>query len=393
MNFSKNIASLKPSSTVALNAKAKALQAKGINVYNFTVGEPHFPTPQKIVDIAIESLKNGKTKYGPAGGSLPFRKVIQEKLSRENSLEFLPDQIVAGTGSKEILFHIFLAILNEGDEVLIPSPYWVSYREQVLAAGGTPKILPLENNWIDTPLSIKSLEEYTSDKTVAILLNYPNNPSGRILNQSIRKQLGEFLQKKDWWIISDEIYEYLSYDEPHVSLLESFPQLKDRFILVNGLSKSFAMTGWRVGYCAAPIQLAKLIKSIQSHSSTCIPPFIEDAAIVALQEGVSLMTSQIEYLKDMRQRLVTLLKQFPHISFVPPQGAFYIFVDLSKQLQSSHFNTSGEISEWLLEKYKIATVPGDAFGADNFLRLSYATDWDYLNKGVLIFAEALAELS
>ena len=394
MKLSKRILSVAPSATVALNTKAKALTDAGTPVMSFAVGEPDFATPKAITEVAIKSLQAGRTKYGAPGGGIPLRKAIQKKLKRDNDLDFEVHDIVAGVGSKEILFHTFLALINDGDEILIPAPYWVSYADQIKAAGGVPVILPLQKDPAGN-LDPKFIEKYVTAKTTGVVLNFPNNPSGFVPSDEVMKKLGEFILEKKYWVISDEIYEYLSFDKPHASLLKLVPQLKPNYILINGLSKGFAMTGWRIGYGAGPKEVMTMVRNLQSHSSTSLPPFIEDAAQFALEQGRPLVTDLIEQMKQRRNLAVQLLKEF-NIPCLPPNGAFYVYLDLRSEIeQSSQFKSTSTMgfSEWLLEKYHIAAVPGEAFGTPGFLRLSYAVDENMLKKGIGLLAEALKVIS
>ncbi len=392
-SLSRRILQVKSSPTVALNAKAKALAKEGIKVLNFAVGEPDFPTPKAVVDKAVEALHAGRTKYGPAGGGPEFLAAIAAKLERDNGLKFATNEIVAGIGAKEILFHIFLALLNDGDEVLIPSPYWVSYPDQVIAAGGKPVALPLPNDVAANPISIDALKKAESSRTVAIALNSPNNPAGSMMDPQLLQELGRYLSDKPWWIISDEIYEYMAFDKPHVSLLKLFPQLRDRFILVNGLSKGAAMTGWRVGYCAGPAPVMKLVRDLQSHSSTCLPPFIEDAATFAINQGPNLLKSEIGVLRKRRDLAMSLLNKIPNVKFAQPHGAFYILIDVREALAKAGGKLDTfALSEKLLLEQHIALVPGDAFGAPGYLRFSYTCDEATITAGLERLAEGLAKL-
>ena len=393
-SLSRRILQVKTSPTVALNAKAKALGKEGIKVLNFAVGEPDFPTPASVVDKAIASLRAGRTKYGPAGGGPEFLAAISHKLERDNGLKFATNEIVAGIGAKEILFHIFLALLNDGDEVLIPSPYWVSYPDQVIAAGGKPVTLPLPKDVAAEPLSIADIKRLATPRTVAIVLNSPNNPAGSMMDPKFLEELGNFLVDKPWWIISDEIYEYMSFDKPHVSLLKLFPQLRDRFILVNGLSKGAAMTGWRVGYCAGPAAAMKLVRDLQSHSSTCLPPFIEDAATFAIGQGRDLLKDEIGVLKKRRDLAIGLLSKIPNVKFAQPHGAFYILIDVRDALAKAGGKLDTyALSERLLLEQHIALVPGDAFGAPGYLRFSYTCDEATIMAGLSKLGEGLANLA
>jgi aspartate aminotransferase len=390
IQLSRRILNVKSSPTVALNAKAKALAKEGAKVLNFTVGEPDFPTPAAVVEKAVTALKAGRTKYGPAGGSPEFREAIAAKLARENGLRFPASDIVCGVGAKELLFHIFLALLNEGDEVLIPSPYWVSYPDQILAAGAKPVFLPVSDDMGETPIRIADIERLATPKTVGIILNSPNNPAGYMFSETLSRELGRYLSQKPWWIVSDEIYEYMAFDRPHVSLLALFPELKDRFIHVNGMSKGYAMTGWRVGYCAGPSAIMKMVRDLQSHSSTCLPPFIEEAATYAISQGPNLLANELATLKKRRDMAASLAAKIPGVDFAAPQGAFYLFLDVREALQKakSKLDTFA-FAERLLTEHHMAVVPGEAFGAPGFLRLSYATSESTISEGMDRLATAL----
>lgn len=395
MELSQRFSRLKPSPTLALDARAKELGRQGTKVYNFSVGEPDFATPELVVETAIEGLRAGHTKYGQSGGGVLLRQAIAAKLKRDNNLTFEPDQIVCGMGAKEILFHLALALLNEGDEVIVPAPYWVSYTTHIEAAGAKAVIVPMPKDLSQPGLTPDILAPFITSRTKAILLNSPNNPAGYVMDRTSIEKLGKFLADQKIWIISDEIYEYLAFDAPHVSMLQICPDLKDRFILVNGMSKGFAMTGFRVGYCAAPIPLAKLVRSLQSHSSTCLPGFIEDAAIAALNRGSALMADDVQLLKNRRDEAIRLLRNISGLKFVPPQGAFYIYMDVRDCLKDGRFapDETMAFSEFLLEKHHVAMVPGDAFGTKGFLRMSYAVNNNDLRVGIERLAQALKECS
>ena len=378
MEFSRRIGSVQPSPTLALNTKAIQLTKQGHKVLNFAVGEPDYPTPAIVVDRAIESLKAGRTKYTPAGGGQELRQAIADKLQRDNGLTYNVNQIVVGAGAKEVLFHTFLSLLNDGDEVLLTAPYWVSYGDQIRAAGGVPVTVPIPDHG-GFP-SLETIEKYASSRTKAFVFNSPNNPAGYVLGEKELKTLGDYLQKKSWWVIADEIYEYMSFEVPHTSLVKVCPELTSRFVLINGLSKSFAMTGWRVGYCAAPLELATMVRSLQSHSSTCIPGFIEDASVVALKAGKPLMTDDIERLKHRRDLAVNYMRELGGLKFLVPQGAYYIFIDIREHLKSGE--STLQFSERLLAEHHLALAPGEAFGAPGFLRISYAIDDATITEGI-----------
>lgn len=383
MQLSRRMSSIQPSPTLALNSKANQLKKQGHNVLNFSVGEPDYPTPDVVVQQAITSLKAGRTKYTPAGGGPELRQAIADKLKRDNQLDYSPDQIVVGIGAKEILFHIFLALLNDGDEVLLTAPCWVSYTDQIKAAGAIPVVVPAPENGT---FSLVDIEKYASPRTKAFVLNSPNNPSGYVLSQQEMKDLGQYLKTKNWWIVSDEIYEYMAFDAPHFSLVQLQPELKDRFILVNGMSKAFAMTGWRVGYCAAPPAIAGIVKSLQSHSSTCLPGFIEDASVVALKAGKPLMTDDIAKLKARRDVATDTLDRLGGFKYIRPQGAYYIFIDIREHLNGM---TSLQFSEKLLVEHHLAMAPGEAFGCPGWIRISYAVSEKTLREGIERLHKAL----
>ncbi|MCX6123766.1 MAG: pyridoxal phosphate-dependent aminotransferase [Proteobacteria bacterium] len=367
MELSRRISAILPSPTLALNSKANQLKKLGHHILNFAVGEPDYPTPEIIVNQAIASLKAGRTKYTPAGGGAELRTAIADKLLRDNHLKFSPDQIVVGCGAKEILFHIFLALLNEGDEVILTAPCWVSYADQIKAAGATPVIVPLP---AAGAISLADIERHATARTKALVLNTPNNPAGYVLTESQTQEIGNYLSAKAWWIISDEIYEYMAFDSPHICLLERFPHLADRYLLVNGLSKGFAMTGWRVGYLAGPVNVVSIVKSLQSHSSTCIPGFIEDAAVVALNAGEPLLTKDVQKLKNRRELAISTMNRLGGFKYIRPQGAYYVFIDVRHHLKDGM--TSLQLSESLLENHHLAMAPGEAFACPGWLRLSYA---------------------
>ena len=378
MEFSRRIHSVQPSPTLALNAKAIQLTKQGHRVLNFAVGEPDYPTPTVVVDRAIESLKAGRTKYTPAGGGPELRQAIADKLLRDHGLTYNVNQIVVGAGAKEVLFHTFLSLLNDGDEVLLTAPYWVSYGDQIRAAGGVPITVPIPDS--SAFPSLDTIEKYVTKRTKAFVFNSPNNPAGYVLDETALKTLGNYLHSKSWWVISDEIYEYMSFDVPHTSLVKVCPELTSKFVLVNGLSKAFAMTGWRVGYCAAPLELAGMVRSLQSHSSTCIPGFIEDASVVALNAGRPLMSKDIERLKKRRDLAVNYMRELGGLKFLVPQGAYYIFIDIRQHLKNGE--TTLQFSDRLLTEHHLALAPGEAFGAPGFLRISFAIDDATIIEGI-----------
>jgi len=388
MQYSNTLSTLSASATLVLNQKAKKMREAGLDVLNFSVGEPDYPTPATVVKVAMEALQTGGlfTRYGAAGGGPKLLEAIAHKLQRDNHLAYAPSEIVAGIGAKEVIFHTFLSMLNPGDEVLLTAPYWVSYREHVKACGAVPVVIPLAESW-EASFDPAYIETFVTPRTVAYVLCSPNNPSGYTLSSEILSTLGSYLETKEWWVLSDEIYEYMSFDAPHTSLLQVCPRLKDRTILINGLSKAFAMTGWRVGYAAGPERLIQMVRKLQGHSSTCIPPFIEAAATWALSQGKPLMEKELEHLKARRDGAIAFLKaqNIPGVSWIHPTGAFYLYVDIRGFLaQSSRFAPldSLAMSEYLLEHHQVAVVPGEEFGTPGFLRFSYVVPEAVLQEGL-----------
>lgn len=388
MQIATRMKDLKPSLTIALGTKAKEI-AQRERVYNLAVGEPNFPAPAPAIEAATRVLASGCIRYSAAGGTKELRQAIVDKYQRENQLEFDIDEVVAGCGVKELLLHAFMATLNAGDEVLLVAPYWPSYLEQVKIAGGVPVVIPCARGF---PSSDR-LEQYASANTKAIVLNYPNNPSGYVPQLQQWQELGSYLSKKDWWIFSDEIYEYFHFSSAkHISPLNVCPDLRARIVVFNGMSKGFGMTGWRVGYALGDKQLISQIKKLQSQSTTCLPSFTEEAARAVLAGGYELVRKQIDAIRVKRGLALQLLTLIADISFVEPAGAFFIFIQLPSWLPKSKTPTALLFSEWLLHNYKVIVVPGEAFGVDNHIRISCGAEVDDLRVGLELLAEGLKKL-
>jgi aspartate aminotransferase len=394
MNFSKRIQAIPGSPTVALNAKTMELQRSGVDVINFTVGEPDYPTPDIVVEAGINALRQGRTKYGSPGGGLPLRESIAKKFKTENNLTFHPDEIVAGVGAKEILFHLCLGLLNEGDAMMVTAPYWVSYTAHAQAAGAESIVVPTPTDFPKTRLDMKAIATAWKPNIKVFMLNSPNNPAGYVLSKDELAQLGAFLRDKDCWIISDEIYEYLTFDGDHLSLLNVCPDLKDRFILVHGVAKNFAMTGWRVGFACAPLPVAKMMRNLQSQSSTSLPPFVEDAAAKAFELGRPLVQMEMVVMKRRRELASSLIQTIPDIVCPKPDGAFYLFIDFRKILgRGTTPKTSMELAQVLLEKDHVALVPGEAFGSPGFIRLSYTCSEKKIQEGIERIKKAVSRMA
>lgn len=385
MDFASRVNTLQPSLTIALNTKARLLRAQGERLYNLAAGEPNFIAPSPIVEAAQRELSTGDIRYSAAGGTLDFREAIVAKYRRENNLHYRADEVVVGCGSKELLLHAFLATLNAGDQVILAAPYWLTYREQIKLCQAQPIVVPFDPQ--APGLSPQQLERYATAKTRAVVINYPNNPSGYLMSRHELQELGTYLQEKDWWLFSDEIYEYLLFDgSTHLSIVNVCPKLRDKTVIFNGLSKGFAMTGWRVGYALGHKDLIGQIKKLQSHSTTCLPSFIEKAAIVAVQGGRQLVQEEITKIADKRRKFIALLEKLGNMSFTSPAGAFYVLVKLPEQISSAL-----SFSEWLLDNYRVMVVPSEAFGVDGYLRLSYTAPEQEVAEGMKLLAKALID--
>ncbi|AOR22884.1 pyridoxal phosphate-dependent aminotransferase [Clostridium taeniosporum] len=386
MELSKKSENISPSITLEITAKAKALKNKGVDVVSFGAGEPDFNTPQNIINAAIKAMEEGKTKYTPVGGILELKEVICKKFKKDNNLEYKPNQITISTGAKQCLANVFMAILNPGDEVLIPVPYWVSYPELVKLADGIPVFVEnlKENNYKYT---IEDLEKRVTDKTKAILLNSPNNPTGTIYNEEELNEIAQFAKKHDLFIVSDEIYEKLIYDnEKHISIASLNDDAYRRTIVINGVSKTYAMTGWRLGYVATDEKITKLMTSIQSHMTSNVNSITQYAAIEALSGPEEDLEKMVKEFESRRNFMLDKLSKIDELSVLRPNGAFYIMVNIEKYLNTTfkgnNISNSLDFSKMLLEEEKVAVIPGSGFGLDNYIRLSYATSIDIIEKGI-----------
>lgn len=373
---------MRPSATLAISAKAAAMRKEGIDVISFGAGEPDFDTPQHIKQAAIEAINSGFTKYTPASGTPELKEAIAEKLKKENNLDYSPSQIIVSCGAKHSIYNALMAICDPGDEVIIISPYWVSYPEMVRLAGGVPVIVEteMENDYLPSPDAIRSK---ISPKTKAIIVNSPSNPTGSVCTEEILREIGELAVEGDFYIISDEIYEKLIYDGlRHVSIAALDERFKERTILINGVSKSYSMTGWRIGYAAGPEEVISAMSRIQSHSTSNPTSISQAAALEALrgpQEEVERMRAEFE---RRRELICGKLDEIEGIRYFKPKGAFYVFVDVSAFYEKLGVRGSVEFADHLLEKAKVALVPGVAFGDDRCVRLSFATSDEAIVEGL-----------
>ena len=386
MYLSSKAKQINPSITLEITAKAKALKEDGINVVSFGAGEPDFNTPDNIIKAAVKAMNEGKTKYTPASGILELRKAICKKFKDDNNLEYKPSQIVVSTGAKQSLANAFMAILNKGDEVIIPVPYWVSYPELVKLADGVPVLVNTKKE-NDYKYSMEELRKVVNSKTKAILINSPNNPTGSIYSKEDLLEIASFAKENDLIIISDEIYEKLIYDnEKHVSIAALSKDAYERTIVINGLSKSYAMTGWRVGYSACSEEISKLMGSIQSHVTSNINSISQYAAIEALEGPQDSIKSMIVEFEKRRNYMIDRIEKINGLSFIKAKGAFYIMVDVSnfygKSIDGHIIKNSLDFSKSILKEKSLAVIPGIAFGLDNYIRLSYATSMEIIEEGL-----------
>ncbi|PYK88960.1 MAG: aspartate aminotransferase [Verrucomicrobia bacterium] len=377
MEISERAAQLTPSLTLSIDSKAKAMKAEGIDVCGFGAGEPDFDTPEHIKTAAIAALQAGFTKYTPSAGIPELRQAIAEKLAADNGLTYRPGQVIVSNGAKHCCYNAILATCQPGDEVIIPAPYWVSYPDMVRLVGAEPVIVPTmeRNNW---KMRAEDFENAMTPRTKMLIMNSPCNPTGSVYTQGELEAIVEVARGEDIYILSDEIYEKLVYDDAkHVSIASLSKEAYDLTITVNGFSKSYAMTGWRLGYLAAPEAVAKAVDSIQSHTTANPSSFSQRGALAALKGDQQSVADMREEFDMRRNYMLDRLSKIPNVTAVKPQGAFYVLVNVS-QLGL----TSQNFADRLLSKSNVAVVPGAAFGDDRTIRLSYATSIDIIKKGL-----------
>ncbi len=377
MEISERAAQLTPSLTLSIDSKAKAMKAEGIDVCGFGAGEPDFDTPEHIKTAAIAALQAGFTKYTPSAGIPELRQAIAEKLAADNGLTYRAGQVIVSNGAKHSCYNAILATCQPGDEVIIPAPYWVSYPDMVRLVGAEPVIVPTmeRNNW---KMHAEDFENAMTPRTKMLIMNSPCNPTGSVYTQEELEAIVEVARGEDIYILSDEIYEKLVYDDAkHVSIASLSKEAYDLTITVNGFSKSYAMTGWRLGYLAAPEAVAKAVDSIQSHTTANPSSFSQRGALAALKGDQQSVADMREEFDMRRNYMLDRLSKIPNVTAVKPQGAFYVLVNVS-QLGL----TSQNFADRLLSKSNVAVVPGAAFGDDRTIRLSYATSIDIIKKGL-----------
>ena len=376
---------VKPSSTLAITAKAKELKDKGIDVVGFGAGEPDFNTPDNICEAAVDAIHGGFTKYTPASGTVELKKAISEKFLKFNGLKYDPDQIVISNGGKHSLTNVFTAILNPGDEVIIPTPYWLSYPEIVKLADGVPVFIRAEKDQ-NYKVTAQQIDEACTDKTKALILNSPNNPTGMIYTREELEAIAEVVVKRDIYVVSDEIYEHLVYEGEAISIASLNDDIYKRTITCSGLSKSYSMTGWRIGYTGSSKEIAKLMSSVQSHQTSNPNSIAQKAALEALVGPQNFVNSMNEEFNTRRNYMYDRLSKMKWISALKPQGAFYLFIDISQALEKEYKgNKIGDVNELariLIEEFKVAVIPCQDFGCPDHIRLSYAISLEQIEKGL-----------
>lgn len=384
-NISNKLKSIQPSVTLAITAKAKSLKAQGIDIIGFGAGEPDFRTPKHIRDAAINAIENESIGYTAASGMESLKKAICDKLKRDNNLEYTQDQIVVSNGAKHSLFNTLSAICNPGDEVIVPNPYWVSYPELVRLVDANPVFVECPEE-AEFKYTVEALEAAITDKTKAIILNTPNNPTGTAYKEEDLKAIADLAVKHNIYVISDEIYEKLLYEGTHTSIASFNQDIKDLTIVVNGVAKAYAMTGWRIGYTACNKEIAKAMSNFQSHATSNPNTIAQYATIAALNGPEETLNEMVNAFKERRDFMVEKINSIENLSCLKPQGAFYVMVNISKligkTINGKAINNSIDFADYLLDDAKVAVVPGIGFGNDNYIRLSYATSLDNIKEGL-----------
>jgi aspartate aminotransferase len=377
MELAKRISEIEPSVTLAISALAKAMQRDGKDICSFSAGEPDFDTPEHIKSAAKQALDSGKTKYGAAAGEPRLREAIANKLQQDNHLNYQAANVLVTNGGKHSLYNLMMALINPGDEVIIPAPFWLSYPEMVKLAGGVPVIVHTDSS-SGYKITADALNAAITPKTKLFILNSPSNPSGVIYTRTELQALAQVIVDRDILVVSDEIYERIIYDgAEQLSIGSLGAEIFQRTIISNGFAKAYSMTGWRVGYLAAPIELIQAASTLQGHSTSNVCTFAQYGAIAAIEGSQECVETMRQAFALRRQRILARLQEIPGLSCAKPDGAFYVFVNIgSANLPSLDF------CQQLLEQYQVATIPGQPFGADDHIRLSYATDLVTIDKGM-----------
>jgi aspartate aminotransferase len=381
--LSERVIKVKPSATIAISSKAMEMRSAGVDVISMSAGEPDFDTPEYIKDAAKMAMDSGMTKYTQVDGVPDLKQAIINKFSEDNDLIYDPENILVSTGAKQTLYNLFQAILGPGDEVIIISPYWVSYPDMVLLADAKPVIVDtFQEN--DFALDISALADAINDKTKLVIINSPSNPTGITFSRSDYESIGAILQNHpDVYVATDDMYEYIYWgDEPFISFAQACPSLFDRTITINGVSKSYAMTGWRIGYCGGPSDVIGGMKKVQSQSTSNASSISQAAAIAALNGSKDEIDSMVEQYKLRHDYLCSALNDIDGFKTTPGTGAFYLFPDVMNIIEQKGFADDIELSQYLIEKANVAVVPGSAFGSPGYIRLSYATSLELIKEAV-----------
>lgn len=385
MLLSDKVRQISPSPTLSITAKANKMKAEGINVIGFGAGEPDFDTPTNIKEAAKKAIDKGFTKYTPTAGIKELKEAICAKFKKDNNLDYAPDEILVSCGAKHSIFNVIIAMCADGDEVILPSPYWVSYPEMVKIAGAKVVVLNTsqETNFKITP---KQLEKAINRNTKLLVLNSPSNPTGMVYNKEELAALSRVILKAGIYCLSDEIYEKVIYDEPHISIASLSHEMKQKTIVVNGVSKAYAMTGWRIGYCAGPKELIQAMSNLQDHSTSNPTSIAQAASVEALTGSQSELVRMVLEFKKRRDFMIERINSIKGLRTIKPQGAFYCWVDicgiLNKSINGKKISDSFAFTDALLNNAHVAVVPGGVFGDNNYIRLSYATSMENIIEGL-----------
>ena len=396
MKLSKLAKNLKPSATLAITAKAKDLKSKGIDIIGFGAGEPDFDTPNNIKSAAKDSIDSGFTKYTAASGIIELKEAIRERISIDYGLSYENKEILVGSGAKHVLYNLFNVLIDEGDEVLIPAPYWVSYPEQVKISGGSPIILHT-NQEDGFKITKKQIESRCNENTKILVLNYPSNPTGSTYNYDELSQIAEICKEKNLIVISDEIYDKIIYsNEKHISFPQLSEDAKNRTILVNGVSKTYSMTGWRIGYAAGNSEVISAMNNLSGQSTSNPTSISQKAAIEAFSGNQGKVVEMLGEFEIRKEYISSFLNEIEGVECFVPKGAFYVFPDISyyfgKSFKGKKIRNSIEFTDFLLDHAKVAVVPGIEFGSDKHIRISYATSMNDIKEGTKRIKESLQDL-
>lgn len=393
LQLSERVNSIKPSPTLAITNKAKELKAAGKDIIGLGAGEPDFDTPEHIKKAAIDAINNGFTKYTAVDGTPELKKAIIDKFKRDNDISYEPNEILVSVGGKQSFFNLAQAFINPGDEVIIPAPYWVSYPDMVIIAGGKPIIVECPAAQ-DFKITAEQLEAAITDKTKLLVLNSPSNPTGMIYTLDELKAIAEVLKKHPHvYVASDDMYEHIRWTgDKFYNILNAAPELKERAIILNGVSKAYAMTGWRIGYAGGPAKLIGAMKKVQSQSTSCPTSISQVAAEAAINGDQSVLAPMVEAFEKRCDLVVDGLNAIKGIKCLRPDGAFYVYPQIKPLIKAAGLSSCTEFSAWLLDKVGVAVVPGDAFGLGGYMRISYATDEATLKDALSRIEKAVADL-